>query len=118
MKQLLFSIFFLITFLGLSSSTLKAQNVRNYIGNQQKSDDALVVAYPNPAKDFIVLKTKNPLTRVKSVTFYSIVGAQVMEVFPNSNYVEIRLDKLIYGKYLIKYTLSDNTQQVTQIIKQ
>ena len=76
------------------------------------------MAFPNPAKDFIIVKSKDSNLKVKSVTFYSILGMQVAEYVVNMNSGEIRLDKLKPGKYLMKYTLSDNTQKVTQIIKQ
>lgn len=76
------------------------------------------MAFPNPAKDFIIVKSKDSDLKVKSVTFYSILGMQVAEYIVNMNSGEIRLDKLRPGKYLMKYTLSDNTQKVTQIIKQ
>ncbi|MBD8018680.1 T9SS type A sorting domain-containing protein [Weeksellaceae bacterium Sa1CVA4] len=77
-----------------------------------------MVAYPNPARDFIVVKSKDPLLKIKSVTFYSILGMQVAEYAVNMNSGEIRLDRLKPGKYLMRYIMSDNTQKVTQIVKQ
>ena len=84
----------------------------------QKSDDGVLVAYPNPAKDFIIVKSKDSDLKIKSVTFYSILGMQVAEYAVNMYSGEIRLDKLKPGKYLMRYTMSDNTQKVTQIVKQ
>lgn len=84
----------------------------------QKTDDAVMVAYPNPARDFIIVKSKDSSLRIKSVTFYSILGMQVAEYQINKNSEEIRLDKFRPGKYLMRYVLSDNTQKVTQIVKQ
>ena len=84
----------------------------------QKSDDGVLVAYPNPTRDFIIVKAKNSSLRVTAVTFFSIIGTQVLEISVNANTAEIRLDKLKPGKYLMKYTLSDDTQKVTQIVKQ
>ena len=52
------------------------------------------------------------------LTFYSILGMEVAQYAVNMNSGEIRLDRLRPGKYLMKYTLSDNTQKVTQIVKQ
>lgn len=83
-----------------------------------KSDDGVLIAYPNPAKDFIVIKAKDSDAKVKTVTFYSILGVQVLEYAVNMNAAEVRLDKLRPGKYLMRYILDDNTQRVTQIIKQ
>ncbi|MGZ5187908.1 MAG: T9SS type A sorting domain-containing protein, partial [Kaistella sp.] len=56
--------------------------------------------------------------KIKSVTFYSILGMQVADFAVNMNSGEIRLDRLRPGKYLMRYVMSDNTQKVTQIIKQ
>lgn len=118
MKKLLFSLIF-IGSLTVFSEKVSAQSVnREQFASSQKSDDGVLLAFPNPAKDFIIVKSKDSNLKVKSVTFYSILGMQVAEYVVNMNSGEIRLDKLRPGKYLMKYTLSDNTQKVTQIIKQ
>ena len=118
MKKLLFSLIF-IGSLTVFSGRISAQSInREPITSSQKSDDGVLLAFPNPAKDFIIVKSKDSNLKVKSVTFYSILGMQVAEYVVNMNSGEIRLDKLRPGKYLMKYTLSDNTQKVTQIIKQ
>lgn len=93
------------------SGSLKAQQV------SQKSDDGVLVAYPNPARDIIVVKAKDASLKIKEITFYSILGMQVANFRMNMNTGEINIDKLSPGKYLVKYVLSDNTQKVTQIIK-
>lgn len=117
MKKFLFLI--TCTIFLMFSGKIKAQEtLREPFSASQKSDDGALVAYPNPAKDFIIVKAKNPSLRVKLVTFYSIIGTQISETFADSNTAEIRLDKLKPGKYLMRYVLSDNTQKVTQIIKQ
>ncbi len=116
MKKFLFFIF-LVGFLG-SGTILNAQSYREPANVSQKSDDGVLVAYPNPAKDFIVVKVKDSSLKIKSVAFYSVLGVQVAEFSVNMSSGEIRLDKLRPGKYLMRYTLSDNTQKVTQIIKQ
>ena len=92
--------------------------MREPMATSQKSDDGVVVAYPNPAKDFIIVKSKDTSLKIKTVTFYSILGMQLAEYAVNMNSGEIRLDKLKPGKYLMRYTLSDNTQKITQIVKQ
>lgn len=118
MKNLLFSLIF-IGSLTVFSENFSAQTVnREPFSTSQKSDDGVLIAFPNPAKDFIIVKSKDSNLKIKSVTFYSILGVQVAEYVVNMNSGEIRLDKLRPGKYLMRYTLSDNTQKVTQIIKQ
>lgn len=118
MKKLLISFLF-IGSLALLSENISAQSfARESAVSSQKSDDGVLVAYPNPARDFIVVKSKDSALKIKSVTFYSILGIEVAQYAVNMNSGEIRLDKLRPGKYLMKYILSDNTQKVTQIIKQ
>lgn len=105
--------------LAFSSNQISAQSTaRDSFSTGQKTDDGVLVAYPNPARDFIIVKSKDAALKIKSVTFYSILGMEVAQYAVNMNSGEIRLDKLRPGKYLMKYTLSDNTQKVTQIIKQ
>ncbi|MGX9986567.1 T9SS type A sorting domain-containing protein [Chryseobacterium sp. POL2] len=117
-----FLLFILFTGFSLTFSTkMNAQVSKasyNINSGFSKSDDGVLVAYPNPAKDFIIIKAKENEAKIKTVTFYSILGVQVLEYSVNMNAAEIRLDKLRPGKYLMRYTLDDNTQRVTQIIKQ
>ena len=118
MKKFLFFAVFMVSFLMFSGEAKAQITLREPLSASQKSDDGALVAYPNPTRDFIVVKAKNPSLKVVSVTFYSIIGTQVSETIVNNNSAEIRLDRLKPGKYLMKYVLSDNTQKVTQIVKQ
>lgn len=116
MKKLLLLSFFACLFFG-TSENINAQ-VREPNSISQKSDDGVLIAYPNPAKDFLMIKTKDAGLKIKNVTFYSILGTQVANYTLNTNKAEINIDRLKPGKYLIRYVLSDNTQKVTQIVKQ
>lgn len=111
MKKLLFSLF--ILYLG----QISAQVIQNSPFNQDIGSET-ITAYPNPAKDYLYLKTTNPNIKIKSVTFYSILGNVVADMPINASYSEIKVDKLKSGKYLMRYTLNDNSQKVIQIIKQ
>jgi len=116
MKKLLLLFLFVGTFVGFSNN-LQAQ-LKEPTSMSQKSDDGVMIAYPNPARDFLIVKAKDSSLRIKSVTFYSILGMQVANYSVNMNSGEINIEKLKPGKYLIRYILSDNTQKVTQIVKQ
>ncbi|WP_188618093.1 T9SS type A sorting domain-containing protein [Cloacibacterium rupense] len=118
MKKFLFFVTFSVSFLMFSGEAKAQETLKEPLSASQKSDDGALVAYPNPTRDFIIVKAKNPSLKVKSIAFYSIIGTQVLEVSANANSAEVRLDKLKPGKYLMRYTLSDNTQKVTQIVKQ
>lgn len=117
MKKLLF--FSLFT-AAISSYTAQSRTtvMQEPVQSSAKADDGLLVAYPNPARDNLVLKAKDTSMKIKSVTFYSILGVQVAHYTVNMSAGEINIDKLRPGKYLMRYVLSDNTQKVTQIIKQ
>ncbi|WP_288443336.1 T9SS type A sorting domain-containing protein [uncultured Chryseobacterium sp.] len=116
MKKLLLLFLFVGTFVGFPNN-FKAQ-LREPGSITQKADDGVLLAYPNPAKDFLIIKAKDSSLRIKSVTFYSILGMQVASYTVNMNSGEINIEKLKPGKYMIRYILSDNTQKVTQIVKQ
>ena len=113
MRKLLFLFFFSIISLG----QMEAQSFQTGISSQTTNDKELI-AYPNPAKDFLYLKTSDPNVKIKSATFYSILGNVVADVQINANYSEIRVDRLKQGKYLMRYVLSNNTQKIIQVIKQ
>ena len=99
-------------------SMANAQIAREPMSLSQKSDDGVLVAYPNPARDNILVRSKDASLKIKSVTFYSILGMQVANYSVNANAAEINIERLRPGKYLMRYVLSDETQKVTQIIKQ
>lgn len=117
MKKLLFFFLFTATISSYSAQSRTA-TIQEPVQSGAKADDGMLVAYPNPARDNLVLKAKDASTKIKSVTFYSILGVQVAQYLVNMNTGEINIDKLRPGKYLMRYVLSDNTQKVTQIIKQ
>ncbi|MCL1669470.1 T9SS sorting signal type C domain-containing protein [Elizabethkingia ursingii] len=57
--------------------------------------------------------------KLKSVTIYAIIGKPVMELKNiNLNMVKLPTEQLKPGKYLIKYTLTNNIDQVIQLIKE
>lgn len=84
----------------------------------QKVGGESITVYPTPAKEYVIVKTKDESLKIKQISFYSILGVQVADYKINSNNIEIRLDKFRPGKYLMRYVLSDNSMQVTQIVKQ
>lgn len=57
--------------------------------------------------------------KLKSVTIYAIIGKPVMELKNiNLNMVKLPTEQLKPGKYLIKYTLSNNIDRVIQLVKE
>ena len=102
-----------------ASPTIEAQQTNRVPYNfPQTEENGLIAVYPNPARDYIMVKTKDESVKIKQISFFSILGVQVADYKLNVSSTEIRLDKFRPGKYLMRYALSDNTIQVTQIIKQ
>ena len=118
MKKLLFFVIIIGSLTAFSEKVFAQSADRVSMVTNQKTEDAVLVAYPNPSRDFIIVKSKDSSLRIKSVTFYSILGMQVATYNLNTNSSEINIEKLRPGKYLMRYILSDDTQKVTQIIKQ
>lgn len=106
------SIFTLI--LSLSFGQVLGQYQTQPFFNQEPK----IAVYPNPAREFLYIKSENPNIKIKSVSFYSVLGSLISEIQINANYSEIRVDKLKSGRYLLRYTLSDNSQKTVSIIKQ
>lgn len=115
-KLLLFIIIY--SFSMVFSTDFKCQSVAEFTTISQNTDDGVLIAYPNPVKTSIYIKSKDSGVKIKNVTFYSVLGTQVASYNLNSNSSEINLEKLRPGKYLMRYILSDNTSKIKQIIKQ
>lgn len=115
-KLLLFALIY--GFSMVFSTDFKSQSVSETTTISQNSDDGVLIAYPNPVKTSIFIKTKDSSVKIKNVSFYSILGTQVASYNINNDRFEINLEKLRSGKYLMRYILSDNTSKIKQIIKQ
>ncbi|MFC6268028.1 T9SS type A sorting domain-containing protein [Frigoriflavimonas asaccharolytica] len=117
MKKLLL-IAFVYASTMIFSTDFKSQSVQESSSISQNTDDGILIAYPNPVKTSIFIKTKDNSTKIKTVAFYSILGTQVASYNLNTSSAELNLEKLRPGKYLMRYILSDNTSKIKQIIKQ
>lgn len=105
-KQIYLLLFgFFLMFSGIS----KAQSMKN---------NDVLVAYPNPTKNNLYLKVEDTNIKIQSVTFFSILGRPVATYQVNANSTKINLSTLRRGKYLMKYTLSNQESKVKQIVKQ
>ncbi len=115
-KLLLFALIY--GFSMVFSTDFKCQSASETSSISQNTDDGVLIAYPNPVKTSIFIKSKDANIKIKNVSFYSILGTQVASYNINNDRSEINLEKLRPGKYLMRYILSDNTSKIKQIIKQ
>lgn len=79
-----------------------------------------IIIFPNPARETVNLSMKNTNDlKFTYVGIYSILGNQVAEFTGlNQSMLDLRIDRMKPGRYLLKYILSDNTQKVKQLIKE
>lgn len=118
MKKTLFFILLLATFLTSASNFIQAQSTAVDYGVTSASDRDLVI-YPNPVRDNATIKTMQAGVKLRTLVIYSIVGKEVAEYRNlNQSSINLNLVQLRPGKYLVKYTLSDRTEKVAQLIKQ
>ena len=117
MKKLLLLII-VYGFTMVFSTDFKCQATSEPAAIAQNGEDNIIIAYPNPVKTSIYIKSKDASVKIKSVVFYSILGTQVANFNLNNSGGELNLEKLRSGKYLMRYILSDNTSKIKQIIKQ
>lgn len=80
--------------------------------NNIKSDEFVI--YPNPVKDFLIIKGK---TVVNKVTIFNSLGQLLFEKNQNNNEFSLDLSNLSNGNYFIKIE-SDNNKQVYKVIKE
>lgn len=80
-------------------------------------EEAAVAIYPNPTHGDLTIRTSGTV-KIKSLSVFSLLGTPLLSYEYNQPMVEVNLDKLKPGKYFLRYTLSDNTERVKQIIKQ
>jgi hypothetical protein len=64
-----------------------------------------IKSYPNPAKDFLTIRSKNQL--MKTITFFDILGIQVTTLYPNSREVTIDVSHFARGIYIAKISTSE-----------
>lgn len=73
------------------------------------------VIYPNPAREFTTVKSNN---KIKTVTVVSVVGNIVINESLNGNSeIELNVSKLKSGKYFVKITYLDGSQDILNLFK-
>ena len=84
-----------------------------------KKGNDIVQVYPNPAKDFFFVSTKNNV-KVKRIIVFNIVGHKILDYSPKNSFSskhQVNVSRLASGKYFVKVLLNDNTQELKHLIK-
>lgn len=114
MSKNILVLFFIITFSSFKLSASESPILSFSLEQRQSS----VSVYPNPAVSFAKVKSEKLFVNITKVEVVDIVGNPMFQINSNSSIVNLNVSRLNKGKYFIKVSFSDNTQEVTQFIKQ
>ncbi|MBO4581456.1 MAG: S8 family peptidase [Bacteroidales bacterium] len=71
---------------------------------------------PNPTDGMMEIRSNNE--KFKHIELFDIFGKRLMDSKVNDNTISLDLSHYAKGMYLLRYTLSDGTQQTKKIIKE
>ncbi len=74
-----------------------------------------VKSYPNPAKDFLTISSKN--NSIKTITLFDILGIQVTTLYPNSREVTIDVSNFTSGVYIAKISTLEGVGSIKLILE-
>ncbi len=87
----------------------------NYVSIEEKNIPQYIRIHPNPTKGMIEIKSNN--LNIKQIELFDIFGKLLMEKKANESTVTLDVSPYAKGMYLLRYTLSDDTQQTKKLIK-
>tara|TARA_B110000259_G_C14004697_1_gene397565 strand:- start:163 stop:1911 length:1749 start_codon:yes stop_codon:yes gene_type:complete len=74
-----------------------------------------VKSYPNPAKDFLTISSKNK--SIKTITLFNTLGIQVTTLYPNSREVTIDVSNFARGVYIAKISTLEGVGSIKLILE-
>lgn len=74
-----------------------------------------VKSYPNPAKDFLTISSKN--RSIETITLFDILGNQVTTLYPNSREVTIDVSNFASGVYIAKVSTLEGVGSIKLILE-
>lgn len=74
-----------------------------------------ISSYPNPAKDFVTISSKNK--DIKTITLFDILGKKVMELNPNTPEVTIDISNFESGLYIAKILTESGLGSIKFIVE-
>ena len=95
--------------------TLPIESMSPQKETEQGQTDAIQL-HPNPTNGMIEIQSNN--LNIKQIELYDIFGKLLMEKKANESTVTLDVSPYAKGMYLLRYTLSDDTQQTKKIIKE
>ena len=88
----------------------------NYVSIEEKNIPQYIRLHPNPTNGMIEIQSNN--LNIKQIELFDIFGKLLIEKKANESTVTLDVSPYAKGMYLLRYTLSDDTQQTKKIIKE
>ena len=88
----------------------------NYVSIEEKNIPQYIRIHPNPTKGMIEIKSNN--LNIKQIELFDIFGKLLLEKKSSESTITLDISPYAKGMYLLRYTLSDDTQQTKKIIKE
>ncbi len=87
-----------------------------YFGLQlsTEDEDKILRFYPNPIQNSLFIEAQDT---IETVTIFSMLGQQILKVFPNTLTTKINVSHLKAGTYFVKITMH-NAIKIIKVIKQ
>lgn len=115
-----------VTVTGITNSAMIANETHQHItqlSNPVSRESEFLAGYetdgvsifPNPATGYLMLKSKD---EIRAVHMISLTGSLVKSLQPNSQAVEINLDELDSGIYLVSIKKANGNMVTKKIVKQ
>ncbi len=96
---------------GKADALAAVQMVSNQLSIQESTDQSIKI-YPNPAKDYLIIKSNTP---IGNISIYSIDGRDIGTLHLKNGKADISF--LSAGLYLLNYDIQGNRQTFKLIIK-
>lgn len=107
-----------ILYAGTTGNTVWKRNISDLlIVEPANSSINKFILYPNPANDFVYLKTDIPDHKILSVKIYDESGKIIIEKYPNQNNHRFSIKNLTPGLFFIEIQTKDWTEKHKLIIK-
>lgn len=87
-----------------------------YVGEPENLPELSMHLYPNPARDQVQLRFADQTSKIVSV--HSLLGTKVAQFETDQQQLELSLDNLKQGVYLVKVTNDAGQRTVQKLIKQ
>jgi hypothetical protein len=88
------------------------------VGINTVSNNAYFTAFPNPANDFVTIRTNADVQGIKSVRMFDMTGREVRQLTKlNTTSIQVNRDNLPAGIYLVQVETTQGNSQIKVIFE-